>query len=258
MRIASAIKLQWLEEIYPKKISSRRETVFDVQRQCVVGRRTTRYLDLVVSEDSDAAVDAMEAGKTLAEALRACAAEIFAGDDKSATFLARIDLLKRHMGEHAWPAFSADELGDVLAEVCRGKRSAEEMQRAGLAEALEAWLVYPLDRVFRENAPEAMDVPSGSRIKLAYSMEQCGLAVRLQEIFGWTDTPRICGGRVAVLLHLLGPNYRVVQITDDLKSFWSKTYFQVRKDLRVRYPRHSWPDDPTTAIPQAKGGKKRA
>ena len=83
------------------------------------------------------------------------------------------------------------------------------------------------------------------------------LAVRLQEIFGWTETPRLAGGRVPLLLHLLGPNYRPVQITNDLKSFWATTYFQVRKDLRVRYPKHSWPDDPLTATPQAKGSRRQ-
>jgi ATP-dependent helicase HrpB len=83
------------------------------------------------------------------------------------------------------------------------------------------------------------------------------LAVRLQEIFGWTETLRLAGGRVPLLLHLLGPNYRPVQITNDLKSFWSTTYFQVRKDLRVRYPKHSWPDNPLTATPQAKGPRRK-
>src|SRR4029079_17911959 len=102
-------------------------------------------------------------------------------------------------------------------------------------------------------------VPTGNRIKLDYAPQSGGsritppvLAVRLQELFGWTETPRIAGGRVPVRLHLLGPNYRPVQITDDLRSFWSTTYFQVRKDLRVRYPKHSWPEDPLSATPQAK------
>ena len=102
-------------------------------------------------------------------------------------------------------------------------------------------------------------MPTGHRIKLKYSSAdgQPVLAVRLQELFGMTETPRVAGGRVAVRLHLLGPNYRPVQITDDLQSFWKTTYFQVRKDLRVRYPKHSWPDDPLTAAPQAKGGRRR-
>ena len=106
-------------------------------------------------------------------------------------------------------------------------------------------------------APDAIAVPTGNRIRLEYSMQKPEaaaieppvLAVRLQEMFGLTATPRIAGGRVAVRLHLLGPNYRPVQITDDLQSFWKTTYFQVRKDLRVRYPKHSLPDEPLTCRP---------
>ena len=82
------------------------------------------------------------------------------------------------------------------------------------------------------------------------------LAVRLQELFGWTETPRVARGRVAVLLHLLGPNNRPVQITNDLRSFWTTTYHQVRKDLRGRYPKHAWPEDPFTAQPSIKGKPK--
>jgi ATP-dependent helicase HrpB len=111
-----------------------------------------------------------------------------------------------------------------------------------------------MDQVLRREAPEAIEVPSGSRIRLQYRPDLPPiLAVRLQEIFSWRDTPRLAAGRVPLLLHLLGPNFRPVQITDDLRSFWATTYFQVRKDLRVRYPRHSWPDDPMNAMPQAKG-----
>ena len=82
------------------------------------------------------------------------------------------------------------------------------------------------------------------------------LAARLQELFGLAETPRVARGRVPVLLHILGPNYRPVQVTDDLRSFWTTTYFQVRKDLRGRYPKHAWPDDPLTAPPVAINRRK--
>ena len=82
------------------------------------------------------------------------------------------------------------------------------------------------------------------------------LAVRLQELFGLLDTPRIAGGRCPVLLHLLSPGYKPMQITQDLRSFWSSAYFEIRKDLRTRYPKHKWPDDPLTAVPKAKGRRR--
>src|SRR5262249_2655250 len=142
----------------------------------------------------------------------------------------------------------------ILADASHGKRSIDEVHRASLTSLLEAQLAYPLDRLLESEAPQTITVPTGNRIRLQYSnTDQVILAVRLQELFGLLDTPRIAGGRVAVVLHLLGPNYRPVQVTDDLRSFWTRTYPQVRKDLRARYPKHAWPEDPLTAKPQAKG-----
>jgi ATP-dependent helicase HrpB len=83
------------------------------------------------------------------------------------------------------------------------------------------------------------------------------MAVRVQEMFGQTATPRVAAGRVPVVLELLGPNFRPVQVTRDLESFWNTAYIEVRKDLRARYPRHSWPEDPWNAPPVAKGGRRR-
>jgi ATP-dependent helicase HrpB len=107
-------------------------------------------------------------------------------------------------------------------------------------------------------APERLQVPSGSLLPLRYEAGQPPvLAVRIQELFGWRQTPRIARGRVAVLLHLLGPNMRPQQITGDLDSFWRNAYPLVRKELKRRYPKHAWPEDPWTASPtrRAQRGK---
>ena len=255
--IASSIELAWLEEMFPQEIRSQRSLVFDELRQRVVARGVTYYRDLPLREDADAAVDPRQASKVLADALSRRAAEFFA-DDAAQNLLARVALLRRHMGEHPFPEFSDTELAAVLAEACEGKRSVEEVRRVDLLSLLRARLPYPLDRLLDQHAPETITVPTGNRIRLQYSPTAPPvLAVRLQELFGMTETPRIAGGRVPVRLHLLGPNFRAVQVTDDLQSFWKTTYFQVRKDLRVRYPKHSWPEDPLTARPEAKGGRRR-
>jgi ATP-dependent helicase HrpB len=83
------------------------------------------------------------------------------------------------------------------------------------------------------------------------------LAVRIQEVFGWRETPTVAGGRVRVLLHLLAPSNRPQQVTDDLASFWANTYPRIRKELRVRYPKHAWPDDPLTAAPERRPSRSR-
>jgi ATP-dependent helicase HrpB len=134
-----------------------------------------------------------------------------------------------------------------------------------LAESLRGALVYPLDRQLNVLAPEMLEAPSGSHIRIEYGLPASDgapppapvLAVRLQELFGMLETPRIVGGRVPLLLHLLSPGYKPIQITQDLRSFWSSAYFEVRKDLRTRYPKHKWPEDPLTAVPEAKGRSHR-
>jgi ATP-dependent helicase HrpB len=230
---------------------------FDPQKQRVVGFVRTWYRDLLLEDDRNAAVDPVAGGAALAAALRSKATELFGADEASANLLTRVAMLRQHMPEHSWPTFSDEELGDALAEVCAGKRSVEELKRDGLSSALRSRLVYPLDRLLEQNAPESLEVPTGNMIRLEYSASQPPvLAVRLQELFGWTETPKVAGGRVRVRLHLLGPNYRPVQVTDDLKNFWATTYFQVRKDLRARYPKHSWPEEPLTAKPEARGRRR--
>jgi ATP-dependent helicase HrpB len=257
VRIASAIEPGWLEEIFPKQIRRERTVVYDSDRDRVVGRGATYYRDLPLKEDADAAVDPSQAAAALVEAVRPNIVEFFESEEGAADWLARVALLRKYVPEQPWPVMDEAGLVEVLTIAAQGKRSIAELRRAPLAGLLHERLGYPLDRMLDQHAPRTITVPTGNEIKLSYAKgERPVLAVRLQEVFGWVDTPRVAGGRVAVVMHLLAPNYRPVQITDDLKSFWSNAYFQVRKDLRVRYPKHSWPEEPLTAKPEAKGRRR--
>jgi ATP-dependent helicase HrpB len=260
VRLASAIEPQWLEEFFPRSVRKVRELHFDESRQRVVARGQTFYRDLLLREDQDASVGPTDAGIVLAATLRPRAREIFTSDPAAVNWLNRLALLRDAMPEQNLPAMDDVTLGDLLEGACAGKRGVEELRRAGsLVQILQNSLNYPLDRIFQTEAPETIDVPTGNRIRLDYvGGRTVKLAVRLQELFGMTQTPRIAAGRVPLVLELLGPNFRPVQVTDDLASFWKNTYPQVRKDLRARYPKHAWPDDPLTAPPQAKGGRRRS
>ena len=114
---------------------------------------------------------------------------------------------------------------------------------------LMASLSWEQQQTLQRLAPEKIDVPSGSAIKITYQEDGSVpvLAVRLQEVFGLTASPTVNEGNVKLLLHLLSPGYKPVQVTQDLRSFWQNTYHEVRKELRLRYPKHSWPEDPWTA-----------
>ncbi|MFN9213958.1 MAG: ATP-dependent helicase C-terminal domain-containing protein, partial [Gemmatimonadota bacterium] len=126
----------------------------------------------------------------------------------------------------------------------------DDVARVDLAEALLTLVPWELRRRLDAIAPTHLEVPTGSRIPVDYGDPAAPvLAVRLQELFGSAETPRVGGGRVPVTLHLLSTAHRPVQVTRDLAGFWRTSYFDVRKDLRGRYPRHPWPEDPLAAPP---------
>jgi ATP-dependent helicase HrpB len=250
VRVASPIEPAWLAECFPGSVQRKQTVRFDEARGRAVGITQNVYLDLILSEETDAAVKGDDASAALLAAVLPNAAEYFAADESAAALLARIDFLRKWMPEQPWPVFDAALLAEVLTEACAGLRGIDDLKRRPLGEFLSRRLEYPLNRLLDQHAPAAMQLPGGKSAKLRYDPGRPPvLAVRLQELFGWRDTPRVAAGRVAVLLEILGPNYRPVQITDDLAGFWANTYFQVRKDLRRRYPKHAWPDDPLTARP---------
>jgi ATP-dependent helicase HrpB len=258
VRVASETRLEWLEQAFPDSIRRERTVAFDEQRGRAVATDTLWYLDLPIRQDRTGAVRPDEASAALAEALGPRALAFLREDAAAAAWLDRLDFLRRWMPDVDWPPLDESALGDLIASLCAGRTTLEEVRRVPLVPLLRSRLTYDQSRTLDEQAPEALIVPSGSRTRLAYEPDRPPvLAVRLQELFGWTETPTVAAGRVRVLLHLLGPNFRPVQVTDDLRSFWSTTYHQVRKDLRARYPRHAWPDDPFTATAEAKGGRRR-
>jgi ATP-dependent helicase HrpB len=254
--LASMARLEWLEELFPALVRQQRKTRYDESRRRVVSTNQLWFHDLLLREDVIASTEPLIAGAHLAGALRSQAASFFWSNPNAAQWLSRVDLLQRSLPELGWPEFSDQLFAELLDTVCEGKSRLEEAERTDLVPYLQSRLTPSQNRELQESAPLMLSLPSGRPARLAYEAGRAPiLSVRLQELFGWTETPRLARGRVPVLLHLLGPNNRPVQITDDLNSFWTTTYHQVRKDLRRRYPKHSWPEDPFQA--QAEKPPKR-
>ncbi len=224
---------------------------FDPRRERVEGREQTLFRDLVI-ESKEARPPDEDASTALLRAAEADLEKALALDRPDlARFLQRVAFLRESMPELGFPAFGLDWVGSVLPLLVEGKRSFEELRRAPLLEILQGQLAFRQREALESEAPERIEVPSGSKVRLVYEPGQPPiLPVRIQELFGWTETPRLAGGRVPVLLHLLAPNHRPQQVTQDLAGFWANTYPQVRKELRGRYPRHAWPEDPLTAPPE--------
>jgi ATP-dependent helicase HrpB len=249
-RLASEVDPAWLPA---EAVRTAVEVEFDPGRERVVAWKRTRFEDLVLSE-AEAPPPAVEAERVLTQAAAERLDRALPLDaPEVAGFLARVRSLREWMPEIGLPAFDTDDLLRLLPALTTGKKSFAELRRAPLLDVLRGALSWEQLQTLEREAPERLEVPSGSRIQVTYEPGRPPiLAARIQELFGLAETPRLAAGRIPVLLHLLAPNYRPQQVTHDLHSFWENTYPQVRKELQGRYPKHDWPDDPWTAKPQRK------
>jgi len=251
VRQASAVETSWLET---------REVVelrFDRERERVQAVRRTTHHDLVLAEHSarlpdDGRVEAV----LLEEAATALDRALGLDRDPLRDLGVRLRFVRAHRPELLLPDWSEETLQEALPRLVPGCRSFADL-RARAASDLPAELSWAQREALDREAPERLLVPSGSRIRLDYPDDGGApvLAVRIQELFGLHDTPRVAG--VPVVLHLLAPNMRAQQVTTDLAGFWARTWPQVRKELRGRYPKHAWPEDPLTAAPTRRTSRRR-
>jgi ATP-dependent helicase HrpB len=255
VRLACGVREEWLETTVEVSVAfdEAAERVVAVEREC--------YRDLVLRERPVQA-DPEAAARILAEAAAAQPERALGLDppreDVVARFLARLRCLAEWMPELDLPSVTGPDLVALLPALCAGRRSFDELRQAPLLDVLRARLSHEQRRALAREAPERLEIPSGRRVRLEYEVGRPPvLAARIQELFGLAETPRVGGGRVPVMVHLLAPNLRPQQVTQDLKSFWDRTYQEVRKELRRRYPKHAWPEDPWSAEPERRPRRRR-
>lgn len=254
VRQASAVERCWLS---PEHLESGVEVFFDQATGRVAARKRKAWNGLVLEESQSALPGDDQIAPILSRAAADHFDQAFPADDLELQLLInRIRCLAEWMPNLGLPPLDEAQLRSLLPQLCYGRRSLAEVRAAPWKEAVLGLLTWPQRQALDREAPERIVVPSGSRIAVNYEPGRPPiLAVRIQEVFGLLETPRIAGGRVPLLMHLLAPNLRVAQVTGDLASFWANTYAIVRKDLRARYPKHAWPEDPHTA--QAESRPKR-
>ena len=236
--------------------------VWDPQAARVVSSRVARFFDLALETKPTPNVNRAESGAILAEAARGALAHVFgqlAPEDEA--MLARLATLARAFPELGLATTREAWLEAALPAICEGLTSFEELRRRPAVPLRRAWLegLEPkTERRLREALPEARAVPSGRHASLVYQLSgDPVLAVKVQELFGLGTSPTLAGGRVPVVLHLLSPAGRPLQVTRDLASFWTRTWPAVRAEMRTRYPRHFWPEDPAAALPSTRTTARR-
>ena len=240
-----------------------REVIFwDGKAGTLTARRETRLGVHLLAQKPLSEVPEEEVLRVLAAAARKDGLSMFDFSDEVLSLQRRISAVSAWHPELEIPSVSTETLlaqaDSWLPAFAGHARTGAALRKIDLSEVIWSLLPYELRQTVERLAPAQIEVPSGSRIRLDYRQgaEAPVLRVRLQECFGLLDTPRVDGGRVPVLMELLSPGYKPVQLTADLRSFWETAYFEVRKELRRRYPKHAWPDRPLDSAP-VRGVKKK-
>ena len=257
--LAAPIARDEIETAFAKHIAIEEAIEWDGPARSVLTRRRQRLGSIVIADAPLRDADPDRVARAFVDGVREGGIAALPWTDDAQRLRSRITFMARQ--EAGWPDVSdealAASLDAWLVPHVRGLHRLDDLGRVNLAEIVRGLLEWRQRTALDEHAPTHIVVPSGSRIPVDYSDPEAPvLAVRLQEMFGCPDTPRIARGRVPLTLHLLSPAHRPVQVTRDLAGFWRTTYFDVRKDLRGRYPKHQWPDEPLVAAPTSRAKRR--
>ncbi len=250
--LAEPLTKQELLEYFPEQIESAKELLWDEKNQSVLSRTVTRLGSLELSEKLHTP-DEAESKPHILAAVREKGLSALPWSKASEDLRLRSEWYRRQGLDPEWPELSESRLlstiEEWLAPFLNGIYRMAQLNKLSMDEIIRSLFSYRQLQELDRLAPTHLTVPTGSSIPLDYSSEQPVLAVRLQEMFGETETPTVAGGKRKVLLHLLSPARRPLAVTQDLPSFWKNAYHDVRKDMRGEYPKHYWPENPLEAEP---------
>jgi len=252
--LAAPLTAPDIETLFESTIADVTTTEWDSRSESVAARRQRRFGAIVLADRPIDRPDGETVTAAMIQGIRQMGLACLPWSDEIQAWRRRIAFLRQARPEDGWPDLSDDRLlaslEDWLAPSLAGLSRRSHLAKLDLAAALQALLPWSLQRRLDDLAPTHLEVASGSRIAVDYGAEEGPvLAMQLQHLFGQVDTPRVADGRVPVTLHLLSPARRPIAVTKDLRSFWTNVYPEVRREMRGRYPRHNWPENPLTAAP---------
>lgn len=249
--LAEPVDLEMLRANHPALIQSRSSVSWNQENGKIDCLARQAIGAITLQEQQLQNVEEELVTETLIEGLHKNGLQLLAWNKKTVHLQARVRILSELQPRTPWPDLTYAHLEknlDWLRPYLHAIRNISGLKKLDLHKILLAQLDYSLQQKLQRDAPEHFLVPSGSAIRITYAEDTPPiLAVRMQELFGCTKNPAICGGKVPLLLHLLSPAGRPVQVTSDLEGFWKSSYHEVKKDLKGRYPKHFWPDDPAGA-----------
>jgi len=241
LNLATAIKEEWLRELFPADFKEVRSVVYDPTLRRVFARDEKRFRDLVLEEKLSDDPLAEEAASILAREVAAgrCALENW--NESVEQWILRVKRLREWMPELALPAIGEEDRAAMLQLICHGACSHNDIKDRPVLPVVKSWLSRQQQACIEENAPERIKLPNGRSVKVVYSVDGApSTAARIQDLYGIKDTLWIAGRRVAVRIQVLAPSNRPVQITENLSVFWRETYPKLKQELQRKYPKHDW------------------
>jgi ATP-dependent helicase HrpB len=254
IRLAAPLSLAEIEEHFEALIEVREDVAWDARAQAVIASRAKKLGALVLEEKPLANADPETMTAAMLKGIENMGLAVLPWTDAANAFRARIAFLRRVFPDDGWPAFSdealAPSLSGWLAPYLSGVIRRSHLERLDLLDILRARMPHDLMRRMEKLAPVRIEVPSGADVRIDYDTDgDPVLRVRLQEMFGLATTPVIADGRAKLRIELLSPAGRPLAVTQSLETFWTSGYPSVRSDMRGRYPKHAWPEDPLSAAP---------
>ena len=259
LRRATAIDPAWLADLFPEDLVTSDGAAWDDTRRRVVARKETRFRDLVLeAKESDHHVNLDRAAEILAEKVLAGELVLKNWDHQVEQWTARLLLLGKAMPELEMPGWTDQDKADAIAQICHGAVAYKDIKEANVWRVLREWLSAAQRAALDSYCPERIDLPNGQSAKITYEPGRDPfISVRVSHLFGVWETPAIAGGRVPLLVHILTPGQKPWQMTKDLRNFWAGGYFQMKKEVAGRYPRHPWPDNPRDYVPMPRRPMER-
>ena len=241
LSLATAVKREWLKELFPDDFSEQVEVRYDAETRRVAANQQILFRDLVLEARRSAAPPADEAASILAEEVLKGTLTLKSWDHTVEQWILRVNCLAKWCPDLKLPTITDDGRQAMIQQVCRGAISYKDIKDKPVWPAVKLWLSGAQQALVEKHAPERLDLPNGRKAKVTYSADaEPFISMRIQDLYDVKQTPKLAMGRVPAVVHILGPNHRPVQVTQDLAGFWREHYPRIKKELQRKYPKHEW------------------
>ena len=241
LTLATAIREEWLRELFPEAFAETTEAFYDKTLRRVMARRETRFRDLVLKTELTDKVPPSEAAALLAREVLSGNCPLVNWDNAVEQWIIRLNRLREWMPELELPAMEPEDRAALVEQICYGAANYKEIKERAVWPVVKSWLSQQQQEMLEKFAPERLEMPNGRRFKITYAESGSPfIAVRIQDLYGVEQSLPIAAGRMPVTIQVLAPNHRPIQVTQNLATFWRESYPKIKLELQRKYPKHLW------------------